>query len=355
MIVLTTDIERFKSEFPDIYTLNTAIKSSSIQHEMMLNNRFKDNLCVALIRRYGIFACSDRWLLTDDILKSHLSCIVDYGNPEEYNIQGYKDYFSRVPVLRDRVFGTYKEFCDYIQNNQVGVKFSHTTEDFGMLNLLKILRDTGGFTMPNIEESIRIAMRELGIDTDDTDTEEVVTENDVTEEVEDTIEDTSMDVSEDVEETSEDVEESDESETTPAVYVKIKDGVVALIFSSDIEFQHKELGGHLMNVLSFKMPDVTSEKLQELEVISESEEQKQTENEVKKPEPEKKAVKRTPIVNKEDSVEDSDDDMLTELKNQKQSIDLQIKEARADGDTELVNSLRKQRRALRNKINSMGG
>lgn len=355
MIVLTTDIERFKSEFPDIYTLNTAIKSSSIQHEMMLNNRFKDNLCVALIRRYGIFACSDRWLLTDDILKSHLSCIVDYGNSEEYNIQGYKDYFSRVPVLRDRVFGTYKEFCDYIQNNQVGVKFSHTTEDFGMLNILKILRDTGGFTMPNIEESIRIAMKELGIDTDDTDTEEVVTENDVTEEVEDTIEDTSMDVSEYVEETSENVEESDESETTPAVYVKIKDSVVALIFSSDIEFQHKELGGHPMNVLSFKMPDVTSEKLQELEVISESEEQKQTEKEVKKPEPVKKVVKRTPIVNKEDSVEDSDDDMLTELKNQKQAIDLQIKEARADGDTELVNSLRKQRRALRNKINSMGG
>ena len=358
MIVLTTDIERFKSEFPDIYTLNTAIKSSSIQHEMMLNNRFKDNLCVALIRRYGIFACSDRWLLTDDILKSHLSCIVDYGNSEEYNIQGYKDYFSRVPVLRDRVFGTYKEFCDYIQYNQVGVKFSHTTEDFGMLNILKILRDTGGFTMPNIEESIRIAMRELGIDTDDTDTdtEEVVTENDVTEEVEDTIEDTSVDVSEDVEETSEDVEESDESETTPAVYVKIKDGVVALIFSSDIEFQHKELGGQPMNVLSFKMPDVSSEKLQELEVISESEKPEctKTEKEVKKPEPEKKAVKRTPIVNKEDSTEDSND-VLTELKNQKQAIDLQIKEARADGDTELVNSLRKQRRALRNKINSIGG
>lgn len=197
--------------------------------------------------------------------------------------------------------------------------------------------------MPNIEESIRIAMRELGIDADDTDTEEVVTENDVTE---------------DVEEISEDVDETGESETTPAVYVKIKDGIVALIFGSDIEFQHKELGGKPMNVLSFKMPDVSSEKLQELEVISESEKPECTkiEKEVKKPEPEpeKKAVKRTPIVNKEDSTEDSND-VLTELKNQKQAIDLQIKDARADGDTELVNSLRKRRRALRNKINSIGG
>ena len=52
---------------------------------------------------------------------------------------------------------------------------------------------------------------------------------------------------------------------------------------------------------------------------------------------------------------DDSNDVLTELKNQKQAIDLQIKEARADGDTELVNSLRKQRRALRNKINSIGG
>ena len=349
MLVLTTDIDKFKSEFPNIYALNIPIKSSNIQHEMMLNNRFKDNLCVALIRRYGIFACSDRWLLTDEMLKSHLSCIVDYGNPEEYNIQGYKDYFSRVPVLRDRVFSTYKEFCDYIQNNQVGVKFSHTVNDFGVVNILKILRDTGGFTMPNIEESIRIAMKELGIDTDDIETEvdetEVEDNSDITEELVEDVKDT-VELDDD-DNTTIDEDGAEESESNPAVYVKIKDGVAALIFSSDIKFQHKELGGRVMNVLSFKVPDVNSEKLQELELILEDE------TKTKKPEDVKKVVDRTPIVKADDTADS--DDVLTELKNQKQAIDLQIKEARSDGDTELVNSLRKQRRALRNKINSMGG
>lgn len=352
MIVLTTDIERFKSEFPDIYALNIPVKSSDIQHEMMLNSRFKDNLCLALIRRYGIFACSDRWLLTDEVLKSHLSCIVDYGNSEEYNIQGYKGYFSRVPVLRDRVFETYTEFCTYIQNNQIGVKFSHTMEDFGMLNILKILRDTGGFTMSNIEESIRIAMKELGIcDTDEevaSDADEVTEDDNVDADV--GIDDEYCDeIASDEEET---LIDSEESEPTPAVYVKIKDGVVALIFSSDMKFQRKELGGQSMNVVSFKMPDVDSEKLQELEVITENSDSVKTEKEIKKPEP---VQKRTPIVKEKTQMGSNGNDTLAELQNQKQALDLQIKEARADGDTELVNSLRKQRRALRNKINSMEG
>ena len=276
MLVLTTDIDKFKSEFPNIYALNIHVKSNDIQHEMMLNDRFKDSLCVALTRRYGIFACSDRWLLTDEMLKSHLSCIVDYGNSEEYNIQGYKSYFSRVPVLRDRVFNTYEEFCDYIQNNQVGVKFSHSVEDFGVTNILKILRDTGGFTMPNIEESIRIAMQELGIDTEDDsdakvdDTESApeelvgdVNDAEETSEIECTGDDSNASASEEC--------DAGKTESSPAVYVKIKGGVAALIFGSDIKFQHKELDGKTMNVLSFKVPDVSSEKLQELELISEDE------------------------------------------------------------------------------------
>lgn len=348
MIVLTTDISKFKSECHNIYMFNSQIKSVDIQHEMMLNERFKENLCVELLRRYGIFACSDRWLITDELLKSHLSCIVDFGNVEEYSIQDYKSYFSRVSVLRDKVFNTCEDFCNYMESNQVDVKSSYTMKDFDTLNVLKILRDTGGFVMPSIEKSIRIAMKELGIDMSESDEFETDSSDENTEEgtTEEVVE------SEPIIEEDDTTEVEPEGDSKPAVYMKVKGDSVALIFDSNIKFQSRELGGQSMNVLSFKMPDVNSEKLQELELIIE-ESKNEPEKETKKSEVVKKSIKRTPVVTNDYEVEPSDE--ITELKNQKAALDSQIKEARSEGNTELVNSLRKQRRAIRNKINSIGG
>jgi hypothetical protein len=362
MVILTTDVSRFKSEFPNIYVLNTKVSSPIVQHEMMLNDSFKENLCTALDRRYGIFACDDRSIVTDSILKSHLSCIVDYGNLEEYNIQGYKSYFGRVPVLRDCVFSTYEEFCDYVNNNQVGVRASYTMDEFKKENILKILKDTGGFIMPNIEESIRIAMRELGIDTDDVDTSDDVITN-----TKDTTADEIAEEQGCVEvELGEEPEEVDEK---PSVYVKIKGDTVALIFGSGMRFSTRDLGGANMNVLTFKMPNLNSDKLQELEVIEDTVDQKSP---VKKSGNSdiKSVVHRKPIVNstvpkvnkanKVDKANKANKSAVNsadveELKNQKVNLDKQIKEARSDGNIELVNSLRKQRRAIRNRINSLGG
>lgn len=351
MIILTDNIDKFKLEFPNIYTLSIHTKLIDLQHEMMLNDKFKVNLCSVLVKRYGIFACSDRWLLTDDILKSYPSCIVKEDNSEKYDIQDYKHYFNKVSSLKNKIFLTHRELQDYISNDLSEIKHSHTMEDFGMINTLKVLKDTGGFIMPNIEESIRNAMKELGIDVDDSDYTEVTTSEEVCGgESVDSYKD--FDIFDDVPEDSETVVEDNESSSV--VYVKIKDGVVALIFGSDIEFQHKKLNGQYMNILSFKMPDITSDKLQELELIIEDKSKSvKIEKEVKKNNVVKDSIKRTPIV-KDDTPSDELND-IEELKRQKHALDLKIKSARSDGDVELVNSLRKQRRSIRNKINSIGG
>ena len=351
MIILTTDTDKFKSNCPDIYLLDFQIDSATIQHEIMMNDKFKESLCEELLEKYGVFACGQRWLLTDDILKSHLSCILDFGNSEEYNIQGYKDYFGRVTSLKDKVFTTCEEFYNYIQSEQVGIKRSHTMKDFGALNILKILRYTGGFIMPNIEESIRIAMKELGIDMGESNEGGTDSISDDTTETMDSIEEVVEETEENV---ASDVDSCDE-ESNSSVYLKIKGDSVALIFDSDFKFQRKELGGQPMNVLTFRMPDITSEKLQELKLIVEDESNAEPVKETKKTEVTKKSVKRIPIVTDTPTVEEGSRDELAELKNQKAMLDSQIKEARSKGDLELVNSLRKQRRVVRNKINSMGG
>lgn len=154
-----------------------------------------------------------------------------------------------------------------------------------------------------------------------------------------------------VEETPQEEEHEEES---LSVFCKIKDGRMVLFFPKDYPFEVTNFGDLALNTLTFEMPDYDNRKLQELNIVLPV--QKSAADEIirkpiilpkedKKPEkPEKKAVKK---------VELSDDANLNELLQEKADLDEQIKEARHDGDEELVNQLRKERRIVRGKINKL--
>ena len=115
------------------------------------------------------------------------------------------------------------------------------------------------------------------------------------------------------------------------VYLKIKDGTIALFIPADFEFDVQDIGGIKYNTMVFRAPDLGNTSLQSLKVEN-----------AKKP--------VIPVV-KSEPVDDSD---LSELVKTKTSLDRQIKTAREEGNKELVKQLRKQRRTVRKQINLWG-
>ena len=202
--------------------------------------------------------------------------------------------------------------------------------------------------MPNIEDSIMKAMQELGIDLDD----QPATQKKSTKDAE--VEDSVNSTEDFVEEEQQPEEDTQQPEPNQPVYAKIKDGVMVLIFGADTVFQEKNLSGMPMKVLSFELPDLSVESLQELKLI---EEEQQPEKKVEKKPEKKSKANRTPVVTDMDErdVPDSDSSEIEELRKRKATLDAEIKDARADGNIDLVNLLRKQRRAVRNRINSLEG
>jgi hypothetical protein len=148
----------------------------------------------------------------------------------------------------------------------------------------------------------------------------------------------------------------DNEEQELQVYCKVKDGRMILFFPEGYDFIKTPFGDSILNTLTFNLPDINNKGLQVLNILTED-------NSVSK----NVFVKRVPIIllkeeeNTENEQEDASDeeelndedcsDALSGLMKQKAEVDKAIKEARAEGNNEEVNRLRKQRHSLRNAIN----
>lgn len=221
-----------------------------------------------------------------------------------------------------------------------------------LIELITIRKEDNTMTM---EESIKKAMRELGMDVDDTPTPEVSTKKTIEPKKHEKVVKTDKPepkkdiMNPPVENTVEgNTEEAEES----AIFVKITDTTMALLIPAGMTLEHQNIGGVEFNVATVSIPDWNSRKLQELPLAIPQEKQQKTSEpvkverkSVKVEKPEKKVEKPVKVV-----VEFDD---LSELQAEKSRLDAEIKKYRAVGDIDTVNELRKQRRAVRNKINKL--
>lgn len=219
-----------------------------------------------------------------------------------------------------------------------------------LLNLIEVRKDDENMTM---EESIKKAMRDLGMDVDDTAEETPHPEK--PSKKQDTKQPKQKkkpqtkpkeDFMNAPEETAEN--EDDSAEEVASVFVKLTDTTMALLIPAGLKLEKQVIGDMEFNVATVDLPDLSNKKLQELSIKKQEEPTKPapTEKKPKKVEKSKKPSEKPTKV-----VVVSDD--LKELQEEKARLDAEIKKYRADGDIDMVNALRKQRRAVRNKINKL--
>lgn len=227
----------------------------------------------------------------------------------------------------------------------------------GIIELIKTEEDN---TM-NMEESIKKAMLELGMDISENSGDTLQKSSNKTTKV---VKEKSskpikkVDLGEPVtpEET---VSEESEESSVESIFVKIADGTMALLLPEGLVLKSQEISGMKFNVATVELPDFTSHKLQELDLkldvtpkqeTSNAKDKSTKEQQTSKPSQKPKTkLPEAPKVSK--IVVDSGD--MSELKEEKLRLDREIKKFRELGDVESVNSLRKQRRAVRNKINTL--
>lgn len=214
-----------------------------------------------------------------------------------------------------------------------------------IIDLVNPRKDDDTMTM---EESIKKAMRELGMDVDD---------NEVSSETKPSLKKPEKKMKDfmnppvkeepkqqpQIEESHEDSTEEDEQEDS--IFVKITDDTMALLIPESIHLKSQEISGMKFNVATVSLPDLKDRKLQELTVITGEVHSNQVERTpiISKKEKETKKLTKVVVVSGN----------LVELQEEKSRLDAEIKKARAEGDIDAVNALRKQRRAVRNKINSL--
>ncbi len=143
--------------------------------------------------------------------------------------------------------------------------------------------------------------------------------------------------------------EVENTEQSDSLFAKISGGTMALLIPSDLVMDTQIIGGEEFMVATVELPDLNNPKLQALyikkPVVTEDSKLKSApKTPTKSVSNPKKVVKAT------EKVEVSGD--LIKLQTEKQRLDVEIKKYRELGDVETVNNLRKQRRAIRNKINS---
>lgn len=134
------------------------------------------------------------------------------------------------------------------------------------------------------------------------------------------------------------------SPNTPnlAVYLKMKDGTMALFIPSELQLPAQVIDGVEYQTLVFTAPDLGNLGLQELKI------QNKVLSAVQR-----KSIPSPLVISNSPSTGNEGD--LQQLVSQKVHLDQSIKEARAAGDEELVSELRKQRRSVRRQINAIGG
>lgn len=125
------------------------------------------------------------------------------------------------------------------------------------------------------------------------------------------------------------------------VYLKIKDGTMALFLPTSIQLPAQVISGVEYHTLVFTAPDLGNIGLQPLKI----------QNLVAPTKVERHPIS-APVVSSQPAGDSSD---LRQLVAQKVQLDQSIRDARAAGDETTVNELRKQRRLIRRQINAIGG
>lgn len=246
------------------------------------------------------------------------------------------------------------ELLEVSQEWSESVKSNLKNEE--ILEMTKVRKDDN--MAVTMEESIKNAMRELGMDVDgDEPTKEEqpkpkkqpkqpkVTKKAEEKPAEDFINPPEEATKTDEPEQQEDTESDEEVD---AIFVKISGGHMAVLLPVGLQMEHQSIGGMEFNVATVGLPDLKSTKLQELTIFPQKTEQ---------------PVKRTPIIStpEKPKIEQPKQPIKTvvvsgeisDLVAEKARLDAEIKKYRQLGDVDTVNELRKQRRAVRNKINKL--
>lgn len=139
----------------------------------------------------------------------------------------------------------------------------------------------------------------------------------------------------------------EEEDQQKSIFVKLTDTNMAILFPASLELDKRVIDGVEYNVVTVEIPDLNDRKLQELKSINNA-------PAVKAVQPTKQTQKPIKVdeLIKTSSMEDLEAH-LEALKQEKVRLDVEIKQNRAAGNLDTVNVLRKQRRAIRAKINKL--
>lgn len=235
--------------------------------------------------------------------------------------------------------------------------FSLSAKELASITSIATKEESNHMTM---EESIKQAMRELGVEVDDEPAQDKLVEKPKTAEkkqkpvkkAQEPVMFTNAEMEAEGQMTFnfKESENQEEPEESKSIFVKLTDTTMALLLPAGLQLEKQSIGGTEFNVATVSVPDWDSRKLQELELKTEKQPELKTkpaETKTETPKPvEKVSVTQEPVKIVVDGG-------LKELQEEKARLDAEIKKRRAEGDMDTVNALRKQRRAVRGKINSL--
>lgn len=365
-------------------------------------NNDKCNLLTELQRIYGNVLISGDTLWDEKACHHLLSVLhglllIDTTplSPDELPSGQYwkrDEALENVAWRRQLVVTHETEFLDYLNFSTKEVQWHIKS----LVELIKRHDDRKVVTNLSMEDVIKRAMQELGIDSQDIEpiplvtvpsshpqglvckpfeTAKTVAEEEVTESPDEELIDSSEQqrpLEETEEQLSTDNTEPKNYELPPAdrnlqggikvrsvddpllikenfAYLKIKDGTIALLLPASFQLPTQSIEGKEYQVLVFTAPNLGDTGLQELKIqnqIIDAVNQSRVDT--------KSSVKRQSIISQEKIVAENADD-LQQLVAQKVHLDQLIKSARAAKDDATVAELRKQRRSIRRQINAIGG
>ena len=202
-----------------------------------------------------------------------------------------------------------------------------------------------------LEEKIRKAMMELGLDPDGSETNDKPTKVAVKTKTEPTKKSkpSSVEVSkkkakvveeEPVEEALEEPVEAPNVQAPQSIFMKISGNHMVLLIPDGLELNKQVIGSTTYRTVTVQVPDFGG-KLYEMPLLNAT------------PTPKPSVIARVPIFTPkpEAEAEADNNEYLEELRKEKHKLDAEIKVARANKDDDLVKELRKHRRYIRSQIN----
>lgn len=314
------------------------------------NLLLSQNICSWLLKEGNTIVIVNRGNIEayEDSVLNDTGRYLDDSNLQKYELeQRFKQTFKVLQPISKNLYWidlSDEESDDLNRLVELKLQESKTTglETSDLISIITRKEDKN-MTM---EESIKKAMRELGIDNDTTIENPAPTEKKPEKKP---IEKKLVSP----------IKQTQESFENNSIFVKFTDTNMAILFPVEIQLERKSICGVDFNVATLPIPNLDDRKLQELELIVEK-------PEVVEKKPEQKPVekleliadsqvnspekKKTPVVNTNDVPELEE---LEELKAEKARLDGEIKKYRSEGNMDMVNSLRKQRRIVRGKINKL--